>query len=460
MLQGRFLQSIELADQAIEVATAAGDITAESRARNARGIALAALGQVDEGTTELRHAVKLALDHVLFGELHSAYANLGDALFLNGRTREALEVAREGVRVADELTGRSRWLAMTVAEYLWALGEWREADTYLPANDRRDVGTSLIYLLLERATMALGRGDHQAARSYLERAQGFMVDSSEPQFLGACGTLTGMLELREGDIEAARDAVDEGLDRIEFCTEDATRIVRLSAVGVAIEADAAQRARDLGEDPGLALGRAEIMLARVQAAAEGDRPVESAWLAHARAEYSRAEGQSDPNLWTKAAAHWDALEWPYEGALARWRLAEAYAGDGDRLAAAAAAGDALETARRLGAGWLRGEVEGLAARARLPLDSVAEMAAEEPVAEAEDDPFGLTPRERQVLALVAGGRTNREIGETLYMAEKTASVHVSRILSKLDVRSRTEAAAVAHRLGLDASETGPRSAGA
>ena len=68
---------------------------------------------------------------------------------------------------------------------------------------------------------------------------------------------------------------------------------------------------------------------------------------------------------------------------------------------------------------------------------------------AEEDPFGLTPRERQVLALLAEGTTNREIGETLFMAEKTASVHVSRILSKLDVRSRTQAAALAHRLGLE-----------
>jgi DNA-binding NarL/FixJ family response regulator len=50
-----------------------------------------------------------------------------------------------------------------------------------------------------------------------------------------------------------------------------------------------------------------------------------------------------------------------------------------------------------------------------------------------------------VLALVAAGATNREIGERLHMAEKTASVHVSRILAKLGVRSRTEAAAVAHR---------------
>ncbi|MDE3129798.1 MAG: response regulator transcription factor, partial [Acidobacteriota bacterium] len=69
-------------------------------------------------------------------------------------------------------------------------------------------------------------------------------------------------------------------------------------------------------------------------------------------------------------------------------------------------------------------------------------------ATAEALPFGLTPRELQVLALLAQGATNRQIGASLYMAEKTASVHVSRILAKLDVRSRTQAAAVAHRLHL------------
>ena len=66
----------------------------------------------------------------------------------------------------------------------------------------------------------------------------------------------------------------------------------------------------------------------------------------------------------------------------------------------------------------------------------------------EDEPFGLTPRERQVLALLAQGATNRQIGTALYMAEKTASVHVSRILAKLGVHSRTQAAAVAHRMHL------------
>ncbi len=71
-----------------------------------------------------------------------------------------------------------------------------------------------------------------------------------------------------------------------------------------------------------------------------------------------------------------------------------------------------------------------------------------PQADGDALPFGLTPRELQVLALIAEGATNRQIGAALYMAEKTASVHVSRILSKLGVRSRTQAAAMAHRLHL------------
>jgi DNA-binding NarL/FixJ family response regulator len=124
---------------------------------------------------------------------------------------------------------------------------------------------------------------------------------------------------------------------------------------------------------------------------------------------------------------------------------------GDREAAAPIAVAALAGAERLGATWLAAELESLAARARLRL-SGSNGAGRDDAATArdeDDDPFGLTPRERQVLALVAAGATNREIGRQLYMAEKTASVHVSRILVKLDVRSRTEAAGVAHRLGLD-----------
>jgi DNA-binding NarL/FixJ family response regulator len=60
----------------------------------------------------------------------------------------------------------------------------------------------------------------------------------------------------------------------------------------------------------------------------------------------------------------------------------------------------------------------------------------------------LTPREREILALVAQGRTNGEVARQLFISTKTVSVHVSNILAKLGVTSRTEAATTAHRQGL------------
>ncbi|HEV2814039.1 MAG TPA: response regulator transcription factor, partial [Solirubrobacteraceae bacterium] len=156
----------------------------------------------------------------------------------------------------------------------------------------------------------------------------------------------------------------------------------------------------------------------------------------------------DAATWATVAARWEELLEPYEAARGRWREAEAWAAAGDRAAAQDAAARAHEVAQRLGARWLVDELVVLARRARLRLGEQEDAAEPSP---APADELGLTAREREVLALLAEGRTNREIGETLFMAEKTASVHVSRILAKLDVRSRTEAAAVAHRLGLAAT---------
>ena len=185
------------------------------------------------------------------------------------------------------------------------------------------------------------------------------------------------------------------------------------------------------------------MIERIELAAQAWGPVEKAELAAARAEDARAAG-ADPRAWDGAARAWLELSRPYPAIYARLRQAEALAAAGDRPGAGELAREALAGARELGSEWLAEAVESLGQRARLRLDVPQEETEPEP----DEHPFGLTARERQVLALVARGATNREIGTELHMAEKTASVHVSRILAKLDVRSRTEAAAVAHRQGL------------
>jgi DNA-binding CsgD family transcriptional regulator len=247
--------------------------------------------------------------------------------------------------------------------------------------------------------------------------------------------------------------VDDALDRIEYCSEDVVHIAALTVAGLRVEGDAGQAARDRRDEEAEALvrQRADALVERCRVAAESGSVVEAAQRATSEAEHARATGGAagtdQAALWRSAAERWNELGRPYDVSYARWREAEALMASRDREGAARAASEALSLARRVGSTWLVDEVESLAARARLHLGEGAEAAAAAARPEG-DDPFGLTARERDVLALVAAGATNREIGEQLHMAEKTASVHVSRILAKLNVRSRTEAAAVAHRQGL------------
>jgi DNA-binding NarL/FixJ family response regulator len=131
----------------------------------------------------------------------------------------------------------------------------------------------------------------------------------------------------------------------------------------------------------------------------------------------------------------------YEEARSRWRLAEALLGTGDRAGAAEQASAAHEVAVRLGAAPLRTAVEALVRRGRLDV-TLPGMARTVDVAAV------LTPREAEVLGLLAQGRTNRQIGAELFISEKTASVHVSNIIAKLAASGRTEAVAIAAARGL------------
>jgi DNA-binding CsgD family transcriptional regulator len=456
MLRGQHRKAIEVARAALPAAIAAHEPAAHSRALNVLGSSLMALGDLDEGAAHLREAIALSAKNGCLPELVSSYVNLADMLHQAGRSEEARAVAHEG-NVRPDIVGigrQSAWLELMEAEIALDVGDWDFAERHMPEHGPV-AGTTFVNFGLRRAELALGRGEAEKARTLLDEVQDASPDLDEPQFLGVLGALRAELERRAGNLTEARAAIRWALDRIETCTDDVVRLARVAAVGVVVEADAAQRARDVGDEEGerRALLEADFHLGRVGAAAYDGGPVEEAWVRSAEAERARADGASDPATHETAADAWLAVTRPYAEALMRWRAAEGHVAAGDREAAAATLTRAHAIVSELGAGWLCGEIEGLAARARLSLGTSAPAAEAAAPPEAED-PFGLTPRERQVLALVAEGRTNREIGEVLFMAEKTASVHVSRILSKLDVRSRTEAAAVAHRMGLDVALSG------
>jgi DNA-binding CsgD family transcriptional regulator len=161
------------------------------------------------------------------------------------------------------------------------------------------------------------------------------------------------------------------------------------------------------------------------------------------AERARVDGDDAVERWSDVTACWDALGQPYPGAYARWKQAESLlAGGGRPPQASTLLRDAHDVAVQLGARPFRDGIERLASRARIDLG--AEHATRQ-------SGSGLTAREGQVLELVATGASNREIATALFNSEKTVSVHVSNILAKLGVRSRTEAAGLARQLGLTAT---------
>jgi DNA-binding CsgD family transcriptional regulator len=464
MLQARYTEAKAAAEEAIAVARASGNREAEGRALNGLGTMIGMSGDTDTGVRLLRESLEIAHELGLAMNEGGAWDNIAEVLHLAGRTREAMEVAREGLEAEPDTPWRTvDWLQLSMADFSFHLGKWDDADAFIPAPSRRHTGRIFAFWQLTRAMLALGRGDLTLADEALTALHRALAGTTEPQFVGPYGALRSELARRRGDIDGARAALDDAIDRIEYRSDDMVRITSVSATALRVEGDAAQLAHDRRDEEAEqhARERAKGLIERVRLASASGGPVEQAQAATAEAEYARVIGDGDgaedgdsgplasaAELWAGAAARWDALERPYPVAYAHWREAEALMAARDREGATRAGSEALATARRLGSAWLAEEVESLAARGRLQLgeDGAAAIRAARP--DADDDPFGLTARERDVLALVAAGATNREIGEQLHMAEKTASVHVSRILAKLNVRSRTEAAALAYRQGM------------
>jgi len=214
---------------------------------------------------------------------------------------------------------------------------------------------------------------------------------------------------------------------------------------------------DLAEDAALHGRRSEVAAARraglrvmedVRGRAEHGMPrggtlgLEGrAWLARAEAEFARLEGRPDVALWEAALAAFD-YGYVYETARGRWRLAQALVRADRADEAAGPALAAYTSARALGAEPLTDAVATLVRRTRLKVSLQPGAGVRPAVADL------LTPRERDVLALLAEGMTNGQVGRSLHISPKTASVHVSNLMAKLSASGRTEVVALAYERGL------------
>ena len=468
MLWGRYRESAEQAEQALAIAAEVGGaLREEASALNTLGICRVQLGDVELGVRKMRHALEIARESGSADEVARAYANLGDTLDRVGKTEEGLAITREGFAASRKLGMQGIWLAQQSAVMLMRLGEWEEADQVMAEHAPHHWCQAAMFTALYRGELALGRGQTERARELLEGARRRSERVREAQWTGPLYTALARLERQESRLDVAHDWIARGLELV-LPTDDAGRLAQLCATGVTIAADRADRARGLGDatEEGIAIEAGEALVALLGVRLRSERgdamPETEAFRATTDAEAARLAGRPDPALWGIAVSRWEEVSQPHPEAIARWRRADALlAGEDGRAEAEAELRRAHEIAKRIGATPLLIQVDTLARRARIALgdddagvaadaaDAVPATAAEQAVAQ-----LGLTPREHEVLLLVAEGRTNREIGETLFMSEKTASVHVSRILAKLGVRSRTEAAAAAHRIGLPPTSAG------
>jgi DNA-binding CsgD family transcriptional regulator/tetratricopeptide (TPR) repeat protein len=436
-LAWRYEDSRVVAEEALAVARAAGARNEEAHLLTTLGMDLAALGRAADGLATMRQALDVARDGADSETLHRAYVNLADGLREHGLLAESAATMLEGLDDAEQRGFASAFGDQMVANAVEALflhGRWAEALEWLPDGRRRrglTIAAANRWAMTARLLTGLGRLEE--ADEYLTAAERSVAGGGHVELQLIVAVQRAELELwrrRPADASA-------GLARMAGVV-DRSGSHPYQAFGLAMALRAAADLRDLTGEP----GPIRPFAAWQDTVARMDAPESRAFHALAMAELGRAEGASDVSAWAQAGAAWERFGAPFYRAYALYREGETLLhARGARRTTAERLTAAATIAGELRAGPLLAEVTALAARARLTLDVTPEP--ERPPA-----PFGLTPRETEILALLANGSTNLEIAGRLFISRRTVGVHVSHILAKLGVANRSAAAALAHRSGL------------
>ncbi len=444
MTHGKYSEARTFARRAADEARAVGSILAEADALNTLGVLATVIDDVERGVATIARALTLA---ERCGDAHQqmrSYWNTVACLSDAGEWERALRAFEEAIEHLPRL-GQGHLLPelyVNAADILMVLGRWDEAEAIVDEANRRFADTDGAVL----TDIVTERGNFEQARRLIESktARNLFTDQEQQ---GWPLVHLASLETWEGHHEAARRAVDSALAVTADLDVPIATAYALS-IGCRCEGDAAERARRHGaaaSDEDVAATRCDAHVRQLDAMLARPGPTNGwkrevgALATQCRAELTRARGQADPSAWAEATQGWERMKMPYHAAYTRFRHAEALfgaAGDRSEIEGLLVAAHTVTTS--LGAEPLRTLIERFARRARLDIG----LAGPAP------DDLGLTAREREVLATLSTGATNRQIASTLFISEKTASVHVSNIIRKLGVSNRGQAAAVAHREGI------------
>ncbi|HUA44859.1 MAG TPA: AAA family ATPase [Solirubrobacteraceae bacterium] len=458
MLCDRTAESNSRCEEALAIARTVGAEAVKAHVLNTMAGNLAAVGEAGRAVEAASRARTIARRLRLTDELHRSYVNGSAALHEAARIDESIAMAREGIASAREFGVERQWgdvLRAELADRLLQVGRWREAEQQIEeVIDHSPTGFSAAMAYRSVGYLRAERGEFDAAASAIKQAEAHLPRALGSMARGPVAAARASLELWAGRPESAAAIVSDCLEQVGE-NEHVFLTARLYEVGGRACADLAARApgddRTFRQQTATARGLLERLDGLIARMSGEIPPLVWASRAVCAAHASRIGGTGNAALWADARRHWDTCQDPYHAAYARWREAEALlASGGDRAVVKALLGDAHAVVDELGARPLRAELETLARRARLALGKEPPL---EVAPNAAFERLELTPREIEVLALLADGLTNREIGAELYISDKTASVHVSRILTKLSVANRAAAAAAAHHLGITPAHT-------
>ncbi|HTC70309.1 MAG TPA: AAA family ATPase [Acidothermaceae bacterium] len=454
MLLSYFDRAEATARAAIATARAAGARMEEGHALNTLGCILSDRGDATQALTLLHESLAIAEELSNPDQLYRGYNNLAHVLSQAGQLEAAAALVFEGDAASDKFVGiRLGAAGQNSAEALIHLGRLDEADDLL-RRLARGTGNCVCGPFAVRAVIAIRRGLLDDAVALLATADELSGGLDTVNVQGWLHALRAEVHLERGEPRPAMEEVERALTTAVGSQEDVL-VVEMHSLGLRGVADdldearAKQRRIDLDKVQRLAsgmLGEVETVMATREARGHAPTPSLSAFVALCRAEASRTTGP-DPDLWRAAAESWDAACQPYPAAYCRWREAEYLLGARlDRKRATESAQRAWRSSVEIGTPLLRARIERLAERARITLAPAAVDATATTRSVAAD--LGLTPREVEVLAQLAKGRTDRQIAEELFISKKTASVHVSNLLRKLDAANRIEAAEIGQRVSL------------